>query len=51
MNVYFVNCFLAVTLAYIAGYWMASRAWKERIFAMLTQAPPRVPVTKDINLH
>lgn len=48
MDVYFINCFLAVTLAYIAGYWMASRTWKNRIVAMMT---PRMPVSKDINLH
>ena len=35
MNVYWVNCFLAVTLAFWAGYALDSRMWERRFVNMI----------------
>lgn len=34
-DVYFVNCFLACTIAFFAGYYLASRAHARRMAAMV----------------
>lgn len=35
MDVYWVNCFLAAGLAYVAGFWMAERKFKHMLMRMM----------------
>jgi hypothetical protein len=54
MSVYWINCFLACTLSYIVGHYVATRKWQATMVAVLSRgvtAEVKSAVTKDINIH
>ena len=52
-DVYFVNCFLLMALAFIAGYYTAAKKWQGAMVTLLTRGVTRVVTNEpsDVTKH